>query len=70
MPKWKGPLIEVWVTRGGRRYKAQVHADEAEAKGWEQVTITTEPTVGLPDDYEAQAKAELGFWSRLFGGSG
>jgi hypothetical protein len=49
-------------------YKVIARADEAEAKGWEPVTITDEPTAGLPpEEFEVQAHAERGFWSKLFG---
>lgn len=69
MSKYTGPLIEAMRPGPNGPYKVLARADEAEAKGWEPITVTTEPTEGLPEGLdEADTTAEPGFWSKLLGG--
>jgi len=66
--KFTGPVVEALRPGPNGPYKIIARKDEAEAKGWEIITVTAEPTEGLPEGLEAEATAEPGFWSKLLGG--
>lgn len=66
--KYTGPIVEAMRPGPNGPYKVIARVDEAQAKGWEIVTVTTEPTEGLPEGLEDEAHAEPGFWSRILGG--
>lgn len=69
MSKYIGPIIEAMRPGPNGPYKVQARADEARDKGWEIVTVTDEPTEGLPEGTDLdEATAEPGFWSKLLGG--
>jgi hypothetical protein len=67
-PKFSGPVVEAMRPGPNGPYRVQARQDEAEAKGWDIITVTAEPATGLPEELQDQATAEPGFWSRLLGG--
>lgn len=63
--RFTGPIIEAMAPGPNGPYRVIARADAARAKGWEIVTVTTEPNIGLPPEY---TKPTTGFWPELLGG--